>query len=294
MIVNIIGAGRVGQTLGGLLLKHKLAKLGGIVNQSIHSTKIAIHNMGAGHACYDLQQLPHAQLNLITTPDDQITNIAHNLAATTVLQTGDIVAHCSGSLTSTILSPLIKHGAHIASMHPMQSFASAAIAIQKFKGTYCALEGDVEAIKILTILLQAMGAKPYILSAKYKVLYHIAGVFASNYTVTLASIAMRYLITAGIQPELAKDIATQLIQHSLVNMQTCTQLKDALTGPLQRGDLETVRQHLATLSNTAANDTQALDQELYALLGLNTLSLTKLSAAQKDEIAQILKNNLKV
>ena len=93
MIVNIIGAGRVGQTIGSLLLKHKLAELGGIVNSSIHHAQLAVSTMGAGHACKNLQQLPHAQLTFITTPDDQITKIANDLALTKVIQTGDIVVH---------------------------------------------------------------------------------------------------------------------------------------------------------------------------------------------------------
>lgn len=282
MLVNIIGAGRVGQTLACLFRKHHLAQIGGVVNRSLASAVHAVSILGEGRACVDCSALPDATLTLLTTPDDQLPTVCHMLLQAKVLRPGQYVVHCSGSLSSTILADLRTEGVYIASLHPMQTFAAVALAVDHFPGTYCAIEGDEAAFAFLAPLLETMGAYPYRLSTAQKALYHVAGVFASNYMVTLADVARQCLKTAGLTDPVAKNILLNLMHGSLANFEALAHPREALTGPLQRGDAQTIQRHLQALSDT--NDTYAA---LYASLGLATLPLTTLDEAQHALLSQL-------
>ena len=262
--INIIGAGRLGQTFGHLCLQLGLIKINGVCNLSLNSAIAAIDFIGEGTPYVDISSLPHADITVITTPDDRIEHIASALSDSGKIRTGDIFFHCSGVLTSDALIALKAKKAFIACLHPMQSFAEPST--HTLHETYCAIEGDAQAIEVLEPIFQAIGAITYSIEKDKKALYHAAGVFASNYLVTLSQQAIQCLLQVGVDEHMAPEVVLSLMQSTLDNLKRTKSPAKALTGPLQRGDISALQSHLRELL--------PLPKALYKALGRATLPLT--------------------
>jgi predicted short-subunit dehydrogenase-like oxidoreductase (DUF2520 family) len=271
--LNIIGFGKVGATFAGLFAKDLQAIYNRTVNSSTVNGKSIIN---------DLNILPQAKVNIISTSDDAILKIVNLLCAQHDSLDKQIFLHCSGLLSSDELAPLRAKGALIASLHPMRSFADPAIAAQNFSGTFCALEGDEAALDIIEPMFQELGAQTYRINKDQKPAYHIAGVFASNYMVTLASMAKKLLSDANLPNETVNQVVLSVMQGTLTNISSnIDNLALALTGPLQRGDEKTLHKHIEYFKQY---DLASL--KFYNILALYTLPLTKHS----DEHKAILRN----
>lgn len=265
-LINIIGAGNVGKTLGYLLSRTPSVKIGGVVNRSLSSAINAISFMEQGTSFANISDLPHADITLITTQDDFISNAGTELCANKNIRRGDVIIHCSGTLSSDCLLPLKELGCFIASLHPIRSIIQPEISINEYFTTYCAIEGDAEAIVVIKPLFESIGSKLFTLNKDKKALYHAAFVFASNYVVTLAQLALDCLHEADIDKDIAKCLVDSIMHSAIINIEKTKSPKDALTGPLQRGDVDTVKKHLDAF-------TKHEQRELYAMLGKATLPL---------------------
>lgn len=270
MRFNIIGAGRLGKNLALCLMHHGRGKLIAIANNNLASAQTAVTQLGTGRAVGELIDLPAVDLNLITTPDDSIASIATALARSSHLLPGSIVAHCSGVLNSDVLNPLQDKGCLIASIHPLRAFPANYLDVDALQRCDCAIEGESHAVEVLTTLFTQMGSNIIPISSLKKNTYHAAAVMASNYVITLAKCSATLLIEAGLSHIQAKDVVVNLMQNSLNNMRDATQIADVLTGPLARGDANTIRKHLSAIH---APDINAL----YRSAGLATLPLTQLN-----------------
>lgn len=282
MTVHVIGGGSVGQTLGHLFVKHQIATVLGVVTRSEASARAAIQFIGQGTYYTTAADLPHADVTLITTPDHAFSDILEQLVCNPLLEPGAIVVHCSGALTSEYLSVLRDRNLVVASIHPMMSFKQPLVSVSQFVEIPCALEGDVAALDKLTGLFTAIGAQVYPIQKDKKALYHVAAVFASNYQVTLAQQAHSCLRAAGLSESQAKHLVTVIMQSMLTHIRHAVEPKDALTGPIQRGDRVAIQQHLAALS-----DHPNL-RDLYCLLGQATLPLTHLGQEQHQSVVDLL------
>jgi len=229
----------------------------------------------------ELNKLPFAELTFITTPDDKIAQIAQHLVQEKIIGPQTMVAHCSGALPSTILSPLQKLGCLIASFHPLKAFSTDKSDQSVFRGCDCVIEGDSKAVERISFLFSQLDARVIPINTENKTLYHAAAVMASNYLVTLAAAAIELFDKAGITEEVAKQIATNLMTSSLNNIQQAKNLADALTGPLQRGDLNTLKMHLEALPMGEI-------RALYCSAAAATLPLTNLSEEQKSRVRDLL------
>lgn len=282
LVVNIIGAGNLGKTFGYLLNNHSI-QIGGVCNASIESTAHAVDFIGAGLCCATIHELPCADIVLITTPDEMIESICNELSQTSHLKKGGIIIHCSGALTSDILSAVRSRGCWVASVHPMRSFANPAISVKQYKGTYCAVEGDVEVLACVTDLFDLIGSITYPIVKEKKSSYHAAGVFASNYLVTLAQQALSCLEQAGVDKELGVQMISNLMQGSVANLERTLSPVDSLTGPIKRGDISTVKHHL--------DNFECVEQkQLYAQLGLATLPLASLDRNTERNLIELFKS----
>jgi predicted short-subunit dehydrogenase-like oxidoreductase (DUF2520 family) len=267
--LNIIGAGKVGQALASRWYHAKTLQIGAVCNR--HSTDNAIANIGAGTPA-TLNTLPDADFTLIATPDDQIALIAQSLDAR-----AGIVFHASGALGANILRPLTP----VASCHPIMSFADAEPTL-----SYVLLEGDDTAIAALAPLFTAIGANPIQAPGLDKTLYHAALSMASNYLVSLTDISRQLLTTAGIAEKDASALLAPLMQQSLQNALSLPAAQ-ALTGPITRGDVNTVAQHLRALHGHP-------QYPVYCALGLATLEIAKahLSKSSYLQLKGLLGNTL--
>lgn len=218
--MNIIGTGNLGKTLGYLFNKSQLAVIQGIYNrQEIHSIE-GTQFIGDGCIYHDILELPPADITCIAVPDDHIEDVAHILKDNPYLQANSTILHFSGALSSEILRPIKCRSVYIASVHPLHSFAQPKISIENYTGTFCAIEGDQESLSMLTQLFAAIGSKPFLLNGKYKALYHVAGVFASNYVVTLAQEAKNCLLNSDVPDSKAIEIVLHIMRATIHNLET--------------------------------------------------------------------------
>jgi predicted short-subunit dehydrogenase-like oxidoreductase (DUF2520 family) len=266
-LINIIGAGNLGKTIGYLLAKNRLAIIGAICNRSEKSGLEAIKFIGQGKYYSKIEELPLADITLITTPDDLISTICEKLSKNIALKQGSIIVHCSGFLSSDILISTSEKGCYKASIHPMKSFAKPEWNIKDYQGTYCAVEGDDEALPLLCSLFNSIGSITYKINKHQKPAYHAAGVFASNYLVTLANQALSCMNQIGVDEEIAISAIINLMQGTLNNLKKTTSPVQSLTGPIKRADIATIKNHLESLADRDL-------KQLYSALGKATLKLT--------------------
>ena len=278
--MNIIGTGQLGQTLAALCVRFAKVKIKGLVNRTLASSESARMAIGQGTAYDCVESLPHADLTLIATPDASIKAQALALLANPNYSAGDVVFHCSAVQTSALLSPLSVKGIHVASIHPMMSFKTFPRAMDLYRDVPCAAEGDPLALAQLIPLFSAIGSLVYEIDKDQKSLYHVAGVMASNYLVTLAHQARVCLEAAGISSLQSKAVLKCLLESTCDNIVHASEPKEALTGPLQRGDYATVAAHLDVLSEDM--------KTLYKTLGLATLALIPLDEDQKINLTTLL------
>jgi predicted short-subunit dehydrogenase-like oxidoreductase (DUF2520 family) len=243
--LNIIGCGNLGKTLGRLWADAGSVTIQDVLNRSTESAAQAIAYIGAGRPSSSFMDLRPADIFLLACSDDQITACCDALAATGVLLPGTVVFHCSGALRSSTLMAAANHGALIASVHPIRSFAAPDQVIRSFSGTYCGTEGNLDAIAILENLFSAIGGILVPIDADAKTVYHSAAVFASNYLVTLIDVSLDAYLKAGIPRETALRLMEPLVRETVDNIFRLGPA-DALSGPIARGDVKTVvRQYRA-------------------------------------------------
>ncbi|MHC4591226.1 MAG: Rossmann-like and DUF2520 domain-containing protein [Planctomycetota bacterium] len=277
----IIGAGTVGTALAKLLVEAGYQFVGA-ASRSLESAQAACDLAGAGRATVDPTDLTRlADLVLITTPDDAIQTVCDMLAEVDAFQVGTVVAHCSGALASDVLESARAAEACVGSFHPLQTLATVEEAVEILPGSYCCIEGDPVATAALESVANAIGLKVIQIPTEAKALYHAAAVMACNYLVALEDAALALAEAAGIERADALAALLPLVKGTVSNLEAVG-TPDCLTGPIARGDVETVRGHVEAM--------QEMTPELlplYRLLGLRTIdvalakgTLTKKAAAE--------------
>jgi len=266
--LNLIGAGHVGRALGRVFAASGVFSVQDVLTRSLPSAQAASAFIGAGRAVDDVAALRPAGVWMLAVSDDRIASAAAALAQEKDVR-GAVVFHCSGAKTSAELAPLRAAGAHVASVHPVRSFADPAAVAAAFDGTFCGVEGDEAALALLVPAFEAVGARIVRIDAGAKTVYHAASVFASNYLVTVLDAALRAWQAAGIPEPVARELAGPLAGESLANVLRLGAAR-ALSGPIARGDEDTVaRQQTAV---TAWDDTTGT---LYAALAEATRGLAR-------------------
>jgi predicted short-subunit dehydrogenase-like oxidoreductase (DUF2520 family) len=283
LTINFIGCGRVGKTLAWLINANAVARIGSIYNSTYSSSVQASQFIGAGDPVREITSLVPSDIYFMTTRDDIISELCAALVSNNMLKKGAVLLHCSGALCSDTLNQAKSHGCHIASVHPLKSFANPNESIETFSGTHCAIEGDPEAIRVLNNLFTGIGGKIFSISKEKKRLYHAASVMANNYLVALHYQAVQCYLLAGVEAQTANILTTQMMDDALKNLKNYSH-ETSLTGPLQRGDINTVRDHVETL--TASN---TLLSAIYCQLGLGTLPLTQHNSVLRENLVAVLK-----
>src|SRR5208283_4184431 len=157
---------------------------------------------------------------------------------------GRIVFHSSGALTSDELAPLREKGARVASVHPMMTFVRNSV--PQMAGVPFAVEGDRVATRVARDIVERLGGDVFPIRKQNKVLYHVFGSFASPLVIALMASLEQVAKAAGIRPDDIKTMMTPLLWQTLRNYSK-HDAAAAFSGPLARGDVATVRKHLAEL-----------------------------------------------
>jgi predicted short-subunit dehydrogenase-like oxidoreductase (DUF2520 family) len=239
--LNVIGCGRVGQTLAALLHQRGQVLVQDLYSRSFSSAEQAAKFVGTGQPVAELADMRAANVWLLSVPDAQVGAAAQALAdAQGAKLAGAIVFHNSGFLSAAVLQPLQALGCHVASAHPVLNFASPDTGVRQFAGTPCGLEGDATALVWLHTALTAIGGRCFEIASADKPLYHAAAVFSSNFTVVLQGIAQDAWHSAGVPPELMRPLTEALLKSTVDNVLAMGPAQ-ALTGPAARGDTAVVQ-----------------------------------------------------
>ncbi|MFI4918314.1 MAG: Rossmann-like and DUF2520 domain-containing protein [Legionellales bacterium] len=281
MKCNIIGAGRLGKNIALALSTAKVISVQAICNQSPISAANSCQEIGSGFAVDAFAQLPAAEIIWITCGDDAIKPAVQQLVKQVALNPGCLVFHCSGVLSSAILLPLKEQGCSIASIHPLKAFRAGYLDAHAFNDVDCVVEGDAPALAWLTSAFTRLGARIIPIKPEAKAAYHAAACMASNYLITLAACSEALLLKAGLTPQQARLMIYRLMQGNLTNLLQVEEVSASLTGPLMRGDIETLSLHLQAIDNTSVST-------LYKAAGLATLPLTQLTEAKKHLVEKTL------
>lgn len=283
MKVTIIGAGVLGTSLG-ILLRRAGYEIAAVCSRHVRTAQVARELIGQGEVVGDagLAALG-ADLVFLAVPDRVIPSVSIQVASGGALKRGAIVAHLAGGLPARVLSGTEAAGAFRGSLHPLQSFADVDTAVRMLPDSFFFLEGDEEAVEVLRSLVIAMDGRPVPLDGRDKALYHAGASAASNFVVALVEYAQMLLLRAGVPQGVALPAILPLVRGTLENLEAVG-LPDALTGPIARGDLGTVRSHIQSLRQVPGNAVR-----LYRELGRRTVEVAvRKGTLGKDRAAAML------
>jgi len=265
--VSIIGAGVVG-TAVGRLLRLKGYSIKGVAATRLDRAEKAVRFIGGGEPGVDLVDAARgADWVFITTPDRAIKVCCEGIAEGGGFKDGAFVAHLSGALGSETLATARECGARVASMHPIQSLASVEQAVKNLPGSYFSLEGDPDAMADGREAVDALGGVLVMIPSGQKALYHAGAAVASNYLATVVDFALMTFESLGMDRKEALTAVMPLMLGTLNNIEKVG-LPAALTGPIARGDVETVEGHLDALRASMPKMVR-----LYCELGKHTVRI---------------------
>jgi predicted short-subunit dehydrogenase-like oxidoreductase (DUF2520 family) len=209
----------------------------------------------------------------LTVPDGAIATLAGEIAAAAGLPPGVDFVHCSGALELGVLDSLA-HEHAVGSFHPLQSFPEPRPP-EAFRGSLVAIDADTDALRRrLQRLARDLGARPRGVREAERVLYHAAAVFASNYLVALAGEAVELLHAIGWSEREAVAGLVPLMEGALDEVARRGPTR-ALTGPIRRGDVETVTRHLEGLAGLDSRSRRGGGRkaDVYRMLGRTALAI---------------------
>jgi len=271
--VFVIGAGRAGRAL-----THAM-RVGGVDIVGLHGRRPEI-DITSGEYPVSLES---ASVVLITVRDGEIDGVMRELLAAK-LAAGAVVVHASGNAEPPALDLLRKHGHPGGTFHPLLPLTDPTRATEQLHRAWIGIDGDEPARAASRELAAALGARVLEIPEGVKARYHAAAVFASNFPMVLLATAMKLLTSTGISEEAARGALGTLLVAAAENASVMGPAK-AMTGPVARGDVETVRAHLGVLADVP----EVL--ELYRVLSRGAASVAEAGgteAARLEELRRLL------
>jgi predicted short-subunit dehydrogenase-like oxidoreductase (DUF2520 family) len=301
--IAIIGAGRLGAALGRALGRAGY-RIEIVVTRRPARARTAAQLIGPGVLSLtpgqlgrltgeQLDRLNHCDLILIATPDDVIGLAAAQLTtlfkarARTRSEKGRVqraALHTSGALSSETLGPLREAGFAIGSLHPLISVSDPVSGAKMLRHAFFCVEGDRPAVRHARSIVRNLRGQSFTIDARKKGLYHASAVTASGHIVALFDIALEMLTRCGLSPHRAQKVLLPLLKSTIANLSTKPPAR-ALTGTFARGDLATVRRHLAAIESEQLRDALAA----YLLLGARSVPLGRKAGADASELNKIAK-----
>ena len=245
-VIGIVGAGAVGTALGVALSRagwpiHAVASRDAGRREHFRSL------VEVNRAFVDPEPLvEEVELIILAVPDDVIAPLAGTLR----MYGGQAMIHTSGALGAEALAPAMAAGTQIGSFHPLVAFADTERAVVALRGATIAIEADDQLAAMLASMAEAIGATPVRLAPGAKAAYHAAAVLAAGGFVALLDAIAELGRVAGLDEQGSLAIYGQLIEGTLGNARALG-IAAALTGPITRGDVGTLRAHLEALRDHA-------------------------------------------
>jgi predicted short-subunit dehydrogenase-like oxidoreductase (DUF2520 family) len=289
--ITIVGAGNLGTALAmglhraGYVIDQIVFRNGGA---SRRRARLLANRVGA-RAVAIADSVIDADVVWFCVPDDAIAKVAGSLARKADWK-GRVALHSSGALSSDELAALRRRGAHVASVHPMMTFVGGNLRAglqPSLAGLPFAIEGDAAAVRAGRAIVKKLGGRAYAIRRQDKVAYHAWGTFASPLLTALLATTEHVAAAAGVNRREAKRRMLPILRQTLANYAE-RDAAVAFSGPIIRGDVETIRRHLRALRKVPAAD------EVYAALA--QAAVRYLPGKRKGKVRGVLnlKNRVRV
>jgi predicted short-subunit dehydrogenase-like oxidoreductase (DUF2520 family) len=228
---------------------------------------------------------------ILAVRDDAITPLAAALARTGTITQTHVVLHLSGVQGQEALGPLVSTRAALGSLHPLQTIVEPERTPARLKGAWAAVEGMPRAIETGERIAHDLGMRPFRIATKAKPVYHAGAVFASNYLVVVEAVAQRLLRHAGLSDSDAWAALRPLVEGTFENLSR-HEPREALTGPVMRGDTATISRHLQSLDMDDAKLYRALGRaalELAQKQGMDEQTAEKVAEALATDVPPVIR-----
>lgn len=242
LAVGIIGAGKAGTALGAALRRagHEVVAASAVSDASVGRARV---NFPDAVITEPSQVLRRADLALLTVPDDALPGLVAGLAATGAPVEGRMLAHVSGRYGVSVLEPATRLGGLPLALHPVMTFTGRSDDADRLRGTCFGVTAPDVLRPAAEALVIEMGGEPVFIAEENRDLYHAALAGAANHLITLVAQATDLLKTAGVA-----DPARLLGPLLSASLDNALRFGDAgLTGPVARGDAQTVAAHVSAL-----------------------------------------------
>jgi len=270
IIIGFIGAGKVGVSLGMYFSSRGIKITGYFSKSEVSSMEASKYTASKNYLSLEYL-IKDTNIIYITAPDDEIEGIAERLYKFEL--SNKIICHASGSLSSKVLYKLKEKGGFIYSVHPLYPFSNKYTSYKGLGNACFCIEGDERYLAFLKTTLENLGNTVILIPKSSKPLYHLSCTTVSNLVLSIIDIGCNYMESCGVDRETALSSLMPLIEHNIENIKK-RGINSSLTGPLERGDLETINSHLKVIPKK--------HRVLYKTLSLNLLRIAKLNNKGRD------------
>ena len=280
--VGVVGTGRAGSVIGAALKRagHQVKACTAVTDLS----KLRAEALLPGVAILSIEEtVADRDLILLSIPDDVLAQVVSGLAATNAVSPGTFVMHLSGRYGIEVLRPLTELGCLPLALHPVMTFTGTSIDLNRLSACPFGVTTHPTLRPVAETLVMEMGGEPVWVPEASRSLYHAALTFGANNLMTLVNQTSELLESAGItNPEaLVAPLLSASLDNALRNGDS------ALTGPIARGDAETVREHLRVLANFDPAVTQAY-RSLARLTAVRALAAGVLQPQSAENLLTML------
>lgn len=278
MKIGFIGAGKVGFSMGKYL-KDKGINVTGYYSRNENSSLEASLFTNTNQYKELKNLVEESDTIVISTPDDKILEVWNKIKNLSIKN--KFICHLSGSLSSNIFSNISHYGAYGYSIHPIFPISDKYNSYKSLKNAFITIEGDRKYINEVKLFIESLGNRTKVLEKSDKTLYHLASVISSNLIIGLINISLNYLKEYGFTEKEAINALYPLIKEDIEGINNKGVI-NSLTGPVERGDFNTINRHLLNIKEE--------DKDIYISLSNKILSLALEKNKDRDyeKIREIL------
>ena len=288
--IGLIGPGRAGVGLALALAQAGYAvRLHGRHQKSLPAPL----TMTVGDGVKPPPWIGETDVVILTVRDDAITPLAASLGNARAVNERHVILHLSGVQGQEALGSLVASRAALGSLHPLQTIVEPALTPARLKGAWAAVEGMPRAVEAGERIARDLGMRPFRIATKAKAMYHAGAVFASNYLVVVEAVAQRLLRHAGLSDAEAWAALKPLVEGTFENLSR-HEPREALTGPVVRGDAVTIGRHLESLAVDDAKLYRALGRaalELAQKQGMDEATAEKVAEALATDVPRVMRTS---
>ena len=269
MKFGFIGAGKVGFSLGKYLADNNQTVVG-YYSEFEEDAEAAEFTGSKNYSKIELL-VKDSDVLFLTVTDGMIETVWNQIKDIDIRE--KIICHTSGALSSEVFSDISKHGSFGFSIHPLFAVSDKYQSYKELSGSYFTIEGSKEKIEDMKSLFENFGNTVCIISKEDKVKYHGAAAIASNLVVGLIGLSEQLLVECGFDKESAHNALSPIIKGNVSHIidDGCEM---ALTGPVERNDIETVKKHLAVLEGNS--------HTVYRTVSREVLNIAKMKNKDRD------------